>query len=220
MTVRYPVRYAGRTLLFEHELSDDHIARHHASGYVYERELLDYLRTLPEARGRWALDVGAHVGNHAAALLAGGEVAGVIACEPTARHDALCAALRHVDPLGGRWLALRAAVGDGETVRLVDAPPGNSGMARVEVADDGIATRRVDDIARGVDVGLVKIDVEGHERYVLLGALATLRRCQPALAVEGRRDMLDALLEALGYAHDSTWCATPTHVYRSRGELR
>lgn len=220
MTVCYPVRYAGRTLLFEHESADDHIARHHARGRLYEAPLIDHMRTLPEIRGRWMLDIGAHVGNHAAAMLAGGEVAGVIACEPTERHDALCAALRHVDPLGSRWLAMRAAVGDGETVRLVDAPPGNSGMARVEVAEAGIVTRRVDDIARGIDVGLVKVDVEGHERYVLLGALATLRRCQPALAVEGRRDMLDALLEALGYAHDSTWCATPTHVYRSRGELR
>jgi FkbM family methyltransferase len=214
VTFRPLVSYAGRLLGFEHESAEDHIALHHARGRLYEAPLIDHMRTLPEIRGRWMLDVGAHVGNHAAAMLAGGEVAGVIACEPTERYRALCAVLRSVDPLGSRWNAMRVAVGDGEVVELVPPPPGNSGMARVRVAEAGVVTMRVDEMAKELDVGLVKVDVEGHERHVILGALATLRRCRPALVVEGARDMLDALLEALGYAWDSTWCATPTHVYR------
>lgn len=216
MSVRIPVRYEGRTLVFTHDDPGDHIARYHASGYVYEAALLAHLRRLPEVRDRWALDVGAHVGNHAAALLAGGEVAGVIALEPTERYDALCAALRHVDPLGSRWLAMRCAAGAGETVELVEPPVGNSGMARVQVADAGIVTRRVDDIARGVDVGLVKVDVEGHELYVLRGARETLTRCRPALAIEGDLETLAAELEPLGYEWASTFNATPTHVFRHR----
>ena len=213
MTVRIPVRYAGRTLVFEHESADDHIARFHASGYVYEAAMIAHLRSLPEVRGRWALDIGAHVGNHAAALLASGEVAGVIACEPTDRYAGLVAALRHVEPLGSRWLAMRVVVGDGELVQLHDGPPGNSGMARVTIGGR-IVTQRIDDIARGVDVGLIKVDVEGHELHVLRGARETLARCRPALAVEGDAATLSAELEPLGYVLESSWNATPTHVFR------
>lgn len=214
VTVRIPVRYAGRTLVFEHESANDHIARYHASGYVYERAMIDRLRALPEVRGRWALDIGAHVGNHAAALLAGGEVAGVVACEPTSRYDALVSAMRHVEPLGSRWLAMRVVVGDGELVQLHDGPPGNTGMARVTLGG-GIVTQRIDDIARGVDVGLIKVDVEGHELHVLRGARETLARCRPALAVEGDAAILSAELEPLGYVLETSWNATPTHVFRS-----
>ena len=214
MTVRLTVLYAGRSLLFEHETVDDHIARHHTAGYVYEAAMLTHLRRLPEVRGRWALDIGAHVGNHAAALLAGGEAAGVIACEPTDRYNALVSALRHVEPLGSRWLAMRVAVGDGEHVELVPPPAGNSGMARVAVRAEGRKTQRIDTIARGLDVGLIKVDVEGHELYVLRGARKTLERCRPALVVEGDAAILSAELESLGYVLETSWNATPTHVFR------
>jgi FkbM family methyltransferase len=57
------------------------------------------------------------------------------------------------------------------------------------------------------DVGLIKIDVEGHEEKVIRGALETLRKNRPVLVVEierrhtGKpvRDTL-ALVESLGYA--------------------
>lgn len=209
------VRYAGRTLAFEHDDPRDHIARHHAAGYVYEAALLAHLRALPEVRGRYAVDVGAHVGNHSAALLAGGEVAGVLAFEPTERYRALCSALRHVDPLGLRWLAMRRPVGNGERVELVDPPQGNSGMARARVSDKGSVTVRLDDVVT-VDVGLVKVDVEGHEVHVLRGAARLLRSCRPALAVEGELDVIAAEVEPLGYVWTGTWNATPTHVWRHR----
>ena len=34
------------------------------------------------------------------------------------------------------------------------------------------------------DVNLIKIDVEGHEQSVILGAIETLRKCSPILVVE------------------------------------
>ncbi len=34
------------------------------------------------------------------------------------------------------------------------------------------------------NVGFIKIDVEQHERQVLLGALATIRRCRPVILIE------------------------------------
>lgn len=46
-----------------------------------------------------------------------------------------------------------------------------------------VATRRLDEIEAG-DVGLIKIDVEGHEQAVLRGAAALIARCRPVLVIE------------------------------------
>ena len=69
-----------------------------------------------------------------------------------------------------------------------------------------VPCRRIDDLGIA-DVGLVKIDVEGHELAVLQGARETLRRDKPALLVEneyshtgGRFSDVFRFLESLGYA--------------------
>lgn len=46
-----------------------------------------------------------------------------------------------------------------------------------------VETRQLDDIETG-DVGLIKIDVEGHEMAVLRGAKGLLARCRPKLVIE------------------------------------
>ncbi len=46
-----------------------------------------------------------------------------------------------------------------------------------------VPTKRLDEIYEG-DVGLIKIDVEGHEQAVLDGAIETVRRCRPRMLVE------------------------------------
>lgn len=216
MTVTHHVAYAGRALTIEHARADDHIARKHATGTLYEAAMIDHLRSLPEVRGRHALDVGAHVGSHALGLLAGGEVSGVTCLEPWPESYALlCRNLRGVDPLGGGWCAMQVAVGNGELVELVPPPPGNAGMTSVRVVDCGIIARRLDDLVHeGLNVGLVKVDVEGHEVAVIRGALRTLRTWRPALAVEGDAAILRAELEPLGYVLETSWNATPTHVFR------
>jgi hypothetical protein len=56
------------------------------------------------------------------------------------------------------------------------------------------------------DVAFVKIDAEGHEESVLIGARATLERCRPALVVEtedrhkpGAVEAVSELARAFGY---------------------
>ena len=52
-----------------------------------------------------------------------------------------------------------------------------------DVVEIAVRTSRLDD--HGFDrVGLIKIDVEGHEEAVLHGARATIERCRPNLIVE------------------------------------
>lgn len=74
-----------------------------------------------------------------------------------------------------------------------------------ETREFEVELRRLDDL--GLDpVGLIKIDVEGHELAVLRGGLETLRRDRPAILVEaeerhraGVLSELFALMAAEGY---------------------
>lgn len=68
-----------------------------------------------------------------------------------------------------------------------------------------VPTRRLDEIEIG-DVGLIKIDVEGHEAAVLRGAAGLIARFRPVLVIEMEekhlhRPIADAIAEvaALGY---------------------
>lgn len=100
-------------------------------------------------------------------------------------------------------------------MRVVESDPGRSTIDdsnQLSDADSGtvgtidVPVKRLDDL-RLEDVGLVKIDVEGHELAVLRGAVDTLRRNRPAVVVEAEERhhpnavaAITELLTGLGYA--------------------
>ncbi|CAM2866920.1 methyltransferase [Mycobacterium intermedium] len=123
---------------------------------------------------RVSVDIGADVGEFTIAMLTASR--SVIAFEPR--------------PAQARELAtMFAAVGAPvrlEAVALSDEP-GVTAM-RVLGSDPGRSTvevpvQRLDDLKLD-DVGLVKVDAEGHELAVLRGATDTLTRNRPAILVE------------------------------------
>lgn len=68
-----------------------------------------------------------------------------------------------------------------------------------EVREVPVETRRLDDDDVG-DVGFIKIDVEGLERQVLVGAQRTIARCRPRLLVEIQEEHTgEPLAETLGF---------------------
>lgn len=132
--------------------------------------------------GALALDVGANVG-HMTSLLAArtGQFGRVVAFEP---HPAIRACLeenvRRWDALGAgpvevRHEALSRLSGEG-TLHLEPAFDWNQGSASLRndamgrVVKIPVETRRLDDIFDTATVDVMKVDVEGHEREVLLGA--------------------------------------------------
>ena len=143
------------------------------------------------APDRLSLDIGADVGEFAIAMAAASR--GVIAFEPrptqarelSAMFDAVGAAVR----VETTALSDRAGV---TAMRVLDLAPGRSTIDHDnELNDtDGSAVHTIDvpvtplDALQLDDVGLVKIDVEGHELAVLRGAVETLRRNRPTLVIE------------------------------------
>lgn len=197
------------------------VAQRLAMGLPYEHKLLSYIaQRLPPYRGV-AVDVGAHIGNHALYLAALG--LRVVAFEPI-HVAALRANLRlnldlnvtmHSVALGDRegWVC---AVGFDHQV----APEswGDVEMDTCDARTPGAVPMRTLDSFKLSGVSLIKADVEGMEMRVLLGARDTLKRCRPDVYVEARdreaHDAITAVMEPLGYAHALTaHTSTPVELW-------
>lgn len=60
-------------------------------------------------------------------------------------------------------------------------------------------------LPKDIDVGVLKVDVEGHEIHVLHGAVKTIKRCRPKMVLEANTaDKVEELAEWL-IAHDYAW---------------
>ncbi|MEE3065404.1 MAG: FkbM family methyltransferase [Actinomycetota bacterium] len=162
---------------------------------------------------RVSLDIGADVGEFTVAMLAASRA--VIAFEP---RPAQARALTSMfDAVGADVRVEAVALSDEPGVmsmRVVESEPGRSTIdadnSLGDVDNGGIQSidvpvKRLDDLHLD-NVGLIKIDVEGHELAVLRGAVDTLTRNQPTIVVEAEeRHHPDAvagitrLLSGLGY---------------------
>jgi FkbM family methyltransferase len=90
--------------------------------------------------------------------------------------------------------------------RLVTAMSSLSAAKSSSGQDITIQAERLDEVYEG-QVGLIKIDVEGHEEAVLEGARRTITRCRPRLLIEiedrhapGARERIVAFFESLDYS--------------------
>lgn len=163
---------------------------------------------------RVSLDIGADVGEFTIAMLATSR--SVIAFEPRPAQAHDLAAM--FDAVGAPVEVKAVALSDKPgvtTMRVVESEPGRSTIDTDNALNDvdGGAVQSIDVPVRRLDdlhldgVGLIKIDVEGHELAVLRGAMDTLARNQPVIVVEAEeRHHLDAvaeiteLLAGLGYS--------------------
>lgn len=91
----------------------------------------------------------------------------------------------------------QAALGDSpSTVSMIVQDPTNVGMNRV--SEGGVIPRITID-SLGVSPDLIWLDIEGHEVEALRGALLTIQRSWPTIAVENPGPRFDEVLRSLGY---------------------
>lgn len=163
---------------------------------------------------RVSLDIGADVGEFTIAMLASSR--SVIAFEPRPAQARDLAAMFAAVGAAVRVEAVALSDKPGVTaMRVVDSEPGRSTIDTDNVLGDVdgssirciyVPVKRLDDLQLD-DLGLIKIDVEGHELAVLRGAAETLRRNRPTILVEAEERHrpnavaeITALLTGFGYA--------------------
>lgn len=171
--------------------------------------IFDALATRGLIRGA-AVDIGAHIGVHSLFFAARySEVFAFEAHPNTARLLDYNLSVHVPGRARAYPLALSSQPG---IARLSLHRPGNLGAFSLHGGHDAfdaveVPTARLDDIEdlRGVPIGLIKIDTEGAEHDVLLGARETLRRERPVILMEdfvsrsGQPSPAVALLRDLGY---------------------
>lgn len=144
-----------------------------------------------------ALDIGANIGDYLTVLARYSKRA--IAFEP---HPVCFAYLKAVSIANCTLLnlalsdrsgsaILKVPVEDGEVTGLATIQASNISFAATatRVQSYEVATARLDDVTgvqlmAGEQIGFIKIDVEGHELAVLLGAAATIDRHRPIVLLE------------------------------------
>jgi FkbM family methyltransferase len=225
-----------RVVSFDLEGFDDRdrstkMLEHHRT--FYEADLLRHLGRCGPCGGVY-LDVGAYIGNHA--VFFGTFLADfVVAIEPMPRAARVLArnlAANGVPEYAVVNRAVGAAPGHGRLWRPAEFPrwaaatqvitsvAGEEGADRGEVVPITTVDRVLADLAPRLGdrpVTLMKVDVEGMECDVLIGAAELMRRHRPQLVVELRDEdayeRFTAMIAAYGYRRIGRFCATPTYHF-------
>jgi len=189
---------------------------------IAEIDVIKYLQNI-RFSGRSFVDIGAHIGFYAVALSP--YFHRVLAFEPSPFQYQYLARNKDLNQLGKLEIS-NLAIGSCNAVDeefFINGRSGGSNSFTRLPDSDPMYSMKVDTVAidslRLDDVGLLKIDVEGHELHVLEGATETIGRCQPAILCEVwddkiMREKFSSLMQDLNYkfsfdfeAHpELAWC--------------
>lgn len=217
----YRVEVGGRSYWIAADPAS-RVANRLQHGIPYEHRLLHYIHG--RKYSGIAIDVGAHIGNHALffACVCGLEV---IAFEPL--HWKECR--DNVDRNDADVRVEPVALGDREGwAQPLDeqeqiAPASGWGVVELRACEAGapgaLPVRTLDSYALTAGrICLIKIDVEGMEAEVLRGAGATIRTHRPDLYIEARdaaaHELIAEVLRPWEYTHTLTArTSTPVEVW-------
>lgn len=175
------------------------------------------------------LDIGANIGTHGVAF--SDNFSKVFCFEPHPRTQLLLCA----NMFGANAQIFDFGLSNENTTINAMSVVGNMGNSRIipdgESGDISFEVRKLDDVAKEVDFGeisFIKIDVEGHEDQAFQGAVETIKKHSPIIAMEvnstknpsGPNEAM-SFLNALGYDYmytiggDAFWEKLPSRVLQN-----
>ena len=211
--------FMGRRIeLWTHPDPDHMAAVIRTNRTFYELDVLMKCREI-YLPGTAIIDVGANIGNHA--IFFGAVLdAPVYAFEPFEANHRLLEMNIAANGMDRQVLTACCAIGQRDGSASLQAGPANNlGITRVSFGAGSVPVRSLDSLAITGPIGLLKIDVEGAETEVLLGARATISEWLPDILVEaGDTAAFKAVAEILlgfDYVPDGRFAATATYLFRS-----
>ncbi len=172
--------------------------------------------------GDWVVDVGANVGHYTKRL---SELVGptgrVIAFEPVPETFSLLSS--NVQCFAHKNVTLiNAAVSDKMDLAGISIPTLSTGMVNYYEAEVGgvkdgelsVLALTLDSLLSQATIGLMKIDVEGHEAQALAGMQAIIEKSHPTIILETRNQTIIDQVCALGYTSERL-TDSPNVLFRS-----
>ena len=211
-------KYNSKTFNMSCISDNDHQAKYWKKNEFYELRLLNKIKSLG-LKGTY-LDIGANLGNHTVYFSNFTQAENIISFEP--------------NPVIVKYLEKNCSTNCNNTkifnfglsnkediLYMNDIDPNNCGSTRIqEGGKTKIIVKTVDQL--GLDnISLMKIDVEGFEKQVILGAIQTIKKNKPVifteLATVSEFNQMSQLMEKLGYSTDRVnYANTPTYMWTSK----
>lgn len=187
-------------VFFIEKQSDDIIKRVIREGWYREGHL--FWPLIPHIRpGSIVVDAGAHIGTHTIGFSHRVEPNGLVhAFEPQVKIFAELVVNMSLNDRNN-IVFHRTALGNANGfIEMNPSCPSNEGGIGVGRGGDRAPLHRLDDFHLE-NVSVIKIDVEGMEMEVLEGALDTIQRNRPVMAIEIMNDVQERIsqIEKMGY---------------------
>ncbi len=186
---RAQINHNGKTLEMFYENPSDEVQKFIADGSFYEEHVLRrHVELIP--LGGTVLDVGSNIGNHAVYYANFSRASKVYCFEPNPVARRLL--LANVEASGAGKVRLDfVEFGLGRKrskLSLGASPDNNLGGTSLAESSSGAEVQVVplDEILASEPVDFIKIDVEGMELDVLMGAAGIIRKYRPVVHVEVR----------------------------------
>lgn len=219
---RTKIKYNGQEILISGLFESDHIFKHlNIVGNFYELKLLEKVKSL-NLNGSY-IDVGANIGNHSIFFSKFCNSKKVISIELDEKiYNVLNENVKNLNNV----TTINVGVGEKfKKVKISDIDKTNVGMTKI-VGDDGdIVVDTLDNLLKDIeDISLIKIDVEGYEKNVLLGAKDVITKHSPVIIAElrdGREfDEFSDIMSEMGYETDKiNYASTPTYFFHKKKDI-
>lgn len=190
----------------------------------YEHWLLDAMAGMFRGIGGTWLDIGANCGNHSLYWAVEGLADRIIAFEPWFETHEILAQNTKEYPAIERYMVAVGAAHSMVSMRIPEADDASMGGASVVRPGSGHEVNMITvDFLTLSDVRVMKIDVEGFEYQVLLGAMRTIEKSKPEIFVEiwGEELLSEiaGLLDPIGYELKERYCHAPVYHFSTRADI-